>query len=85
MPNNHKRLGGAAYKYFREEWIPGDAVDGGGVALVGGQELGVVLNGGQVDVTLLCTHQEQVQLVRLESESTGAVEQFDPSVKLDVS
>ena len=52
--------------------------------VVGGQELGVVLNGGQVDVTLLRAHQEQVQLVRLERESTGTVQQFDPSVQLDV-
>ena len=84
MPNNHEGLGGAAYKYFREEWIPGDAVDWGGVAVVGGQELGVVLNGGQVDVALLGPHQEQVQLVRLERESTGAVQQFDRSVQLNV-
>ena len=85
MPNNDERLGGAAYKYFREEWIPGDAVDWGGVAVVGGQELGVVLNRGQVDVTLLCSHQEQVQLIRLERESTSAVQQLHPPVQFNVS
>ena len=84
MPNNNERLGCAADKYFREERIPSDAVDGGGVPVVGGQELGVVLDGGQVDVPLLRPHQEQVQLVGLEGEGAGAVQQLHPPVQLDV-
>ena len=86
MPNNNERLRGAADEYFREEWVPGDAVDRCGVAVVGGQELGVVLNGGQVDVTLLGPHQEQVQLVRFESKSASPVQQFHSSfIHLDAS
>ena len=85
MPNNNERLGSAAYKDFREEWVPCDAVDGCGVPVVGRQELGVVLNRGQVDVTLLCSHQEQVKLVGFERESTSAVQQLHPPVQLDVS
>ena len=65
--------------------VPGEAVDGGGVAAVLHQELGAELRGGQVDVPLLRAHQEQVQLVRLESESSGPVQQVHASVQLDVS
>ena len=36
--------------------VPGEAVDGGGVAAVLHQELGAELRGGQVDVPLLCAH-----------------------------
>ena len=85
MPDNDERLRGATDEDFRKKWIPGDAVDGGGVPMVGGEELRVVLDGGQVDVPLLCAHQEQVQLVRLEAESSGAVQQVHASVQLDVS
>ena len=36
--------------------VPGEAVDGGGVAAVLHQELGAELRGGQVDVPLLRAH-----------------------------
>ena len=51
--------------------VPGDGVDGRGVAPVGHQELGGKLCGGEVDVTLLSSDQEDIRVVRLERYRPG--------------
>ena len=56
--------------------VPGDGVDGRGVASVGHQELGGELRGGQVDVSLLSANQENILVVRLKGYCTGPLHQM---------
>jgi hypothetical protein len=77
VPDHHQRLRGAGEEDVGQEGVPGDAVDRGGVRTVGGEVARGKLDGGQVDVALLCPHQEQVRVIRFEGEGARSICQGD--------
>ena len=76
VPHINSVLGRAGEEHWGVVGVPGDGVDWRGVAPVGHQELGGELRGGQVDVSLLGAHQENVLVVRLEGYCSGPLHQM---------
>ena len=75
VPDVDGVLRGAGEEDAGVESVPDDGVDGGSVSRVLHQERRGELRGGQIDIALVCSNQENILIVRLECDGSRSLHQ----------